>query len=74
MCFYEKVINVKADVAASICLISFLVAFGTSGPSVSCSLWLSPHFRQKILRQDRAGATTGNSVDREYPPVLSLLP
>ena len=31
-CFYEKVIKVKADVAALLCLISVLVAFGTSGP------------------------------------------
>ncbi len=30
--FYEKVIKVKADVAALQCLISVLVAFGTSGP------------------------------------------
>jgi len=31
-CFYEKVIKVKADVAALLCLISVLLAFGTSGP------------------------------------------
>jgi len=31
-CFYEKVIKVKADVAALLCLISVLVACGTSGP------------------------------------------
>jgi hypothetical protein len=31
-CFYEKVIKVKADVAALLCLISVLIACGTSGP------------------------------------------
>ena len=42
-----RLFGVKADVAALHCLISVLVAFGTSGPSVSCSLWLSPHFHRK---------------------------
>jgi hypothetical protein len=43
-CFYEKVIEVKADVAALLCLISAFVTFGTSvtfgasGPSPSVSL------------------------------------
>src|SRR5216684_4850649 len=67
-CFYEKVIKVKADVAALHCLISVLVAFGTSGPPslrlllfyFSCSLWLSPHFHRKCcvrIAQERRRAT-----------------
>src|SRR5258708_2098243 len=66
--FYEKVIKVKADVAALHCLISVLVAFGTSGPPslrlllfyFSCSLWLSPHFHRKCcvrIAQERRRAT-----------------
>src|ERR1035438_8143873 len=67
-CFYEKVIKVKADVAALHRLISVLVAFGTSGPPsrrllffyFSCSLWLSPHFHRKCcvrIAQERRRAT-----------------
>src|ERR1035438_4548197 len=49
--FYEKVVKVKADVAALHCFISVFVAFGTSVPPclrllvsyLSCSLWFSPH-------------------------------
>jgi len=55
-CFYEKVINVKADVAALLCLISVFVAFGTSGPPSLRLLVLFLFFvafatlPQKILR------------------------
>jgi hypothetical protein len=55
-CFYEKVIKVKADVAALHCLISVLVAFGTSGPPSLRLLVLFlffvafTTFPQKILR------------------------
>jgi len=50
--FYEKVIKVKADVAAFHCLISVLVAFGTSGPPSLRLLFLVAFatFPQKILR------------------------
>jgi hypothetical protein len=49
--FYEKVIKVKADVAALHCLISVLVAFGTSGPSSLRLLFLLAFatFPEKIL-------------------------
>jgi hypothetical protein len=55
-CFYEKVIKVKADVAALLCLISVFVAFGTSGPPSLRLLVLFlffvafATFPQKILR------------------------
>jgi hypothetical protein len=56
--FYEKVIKVKADVAALLCLISAFVTFGTSGPpSLRLFVFLLflffvafATFAQKILR------------------------
>ena len=42
------------------------------GPSF-LSWGRSPHFRQKMSRQDRLAATIGNSVDPQHPRFLSLL-
>src|SRR6266446_7270284 len=79
-CFYEKVIKVKADVAALHCLISVLVAFGTSGPPslrlllfyFSCSLWLSPHFHRKCCVRIAQGPTRNSG--RRRPPLPCFYP
>jgi len=66
--FYEKVIKVKADVAALLYLISVCWAFGTSAPPPLRFLvftflvlwWLSPHFHRKFgvrIAQERRLAT-----------------
>jgi len=81
-CFYEKVIKVKADVAALLCLISVLVAFGTSGPP---SLGLLVFFTFLVLCGFRHISTENLSLGSlrsddwqlgrpTAPPVLSVLP
>ena len=80
--FYEKVIKVKADVAALLCLISVLVAFGTSGPP---SLGLLVFFTFLVLCGFRHISTENLSLGSlrsddwqlgrpTAPPVLSVLP
>jgi hypothetical protein len=79
--FYEKVIKVKADVAALLCLISVFFSFGTSVPPslrflfffFSCSWWLLPHFHGRfgvrIAQERRLAIRSTHST-----PVLSVLP
>jgi hypothetical protein len=52
--FYEKVVTVKADVAA---LLTFLVLCGFR------------HISTEKFALGRSGATTGNSVDPQHPPL-----
>jgi hypothetical protein len=67
-------------VAALHCLISVLVAFGTSGPPslrlllfyFSCSLWLSPHFHRKCCVRIAQGPTRNSG--RRRPPLPCFYP
>jgi hypothetical protein len=79
-CFYEKVIKVKADVAALLCLISVFVAFGMSGPRPLRLLVLLlfcvafTRFPQKILPLGWLRSDDWQLSRPTAPLVLSVFP
>jgi hypothetical protein len=78
--FYEKVIKVKADVAALHCLISVLVAFGTSGPPSLRFLFfyfVLGGFRHISTENWALGSLRSDDWQLgrpTVPPILSVLP
>jgi hypothetical protein len=79
-CFYEKVVKVKADVAALLNLFSTFFVLGTSVPpflrflvvSLFCSWWHSPHFHRRFgvkIAPERGLATWST----HSTPVLRVL-